>query len=49
MLHDFRKSIVFWNAPWLETFVGLVRAVCRYRLVLSVGSVILIGENRNTE
>ena len=47
-LHDIRKNIAFCDVPWLETFVRLVTAVCRYRLVLSVGWIILIEEDQNT-
>jgi hypothetical protein len=41
------KHCFFWKVPRLRPFV-LVRATCKWRLVCSIGGIILTGENRST-
>jgi hypothetical protein len=46
---DFQKSIAFWKAPRLLSFVFLVRATCTWRWMWSVRAMILTGENRSAQ
>jgi hypothetical protein len=46
---DFQKSIAFWKAPRLLSFVLLVRSTCTWRWIWSVRAMILTGENRSSK
>ena len=45
ILPNFRKSVVLWKVLRPHPFVLLVRAACRWRLVRSIGGMVLTGEN----
>ena len=42
------EALLFWKVPRIRPSVLLVRATCKWRLVCSIGGIILTGENRST-